>query len=155
MNIRPGLRRGLATTAGTAWLVLVAFAAPASGASAKRTAPRAIPPRPSAAALPAPMPAVAAPVSIGLMAFLDPETGELSGPIGPVVPLADARPAGPQVLPVEMPGGGWMLDLRGAGQEYYVLHVDPFGRRTVSCVQDPRHARRPAPVPVVPAGQER
>lgn len=153
MSMRPGLRRGVATLAGAACLAFIASVALASGPAPKRSAPRANPPRQTPAAPPAV--AAPAPVSIGLMAFLDPETGELTGSIGQVVPLADARPSAPQALPVEMPGGGWMLDLRGAGQEYYVLHVDPFGRRTVSCVQDPRHARRPAPVPVVPAGQER
>lgn len=153
MSMRPGLRRALATLAGASCLAFIASVALASGPTAKRTAAPTHPLLPSPAAAPAVT--ATAPVSIGLMAFLDPETGQLTGPIGAVVPLADARPAGPQAFPVELPGGGWMLDLRGGGQEYYVLHVDPFGRRTVSCVQDPRHARRAVPVPVAAAGPER
>lgn len=157
MSMRPGIRHGMACLVGAALPALIASAALASGPPATKGGRGASAPARVPAVRPAPAPAIpaAAPLAIGLMAFLDPETGELTGPIGAVVPPADVRPAAPQALPVELPGGGWMLDLRGAGQEFYVLHVDAFGRRTVTCVQDVRRARGPLPVPVAPAGQER
>ena len=92
-----------------------------------------------------------APVVAGLMAFLDPETGQLTGPIsGFVVPDDVARmfalPA--DLTPVTMPNGSVMLDLQGTLQDYYVLSIDPMGRRTIRCVQNPRQAQAPS-LPVV------
>ena len=55
------------------------------------------------------------------------------------------------LVPVTMPDGSVMLDLRGTQQDYLVLHVDAFGHRTIQCVPDPRQAapfvNLPAPTP--------
>jgi hypothetical protein len=113
-------------------------AKPAPAVPAKRPAP--------ASDAPAP------PAGIGLMAFLDPDTGLLTGPISSLVPPADQRAASANVLlePVPLPNGGWMLDLKGTGMESYVLHIDALGHRTVSCGQDSRTASAPVTAPAVP-----
>ena len=98
---------------------------------------------PAAKPVPAPMPGLAplvpqpAPIVYGLVAFLDPETGQLTGPISSLVPPADLRFSQPVLLPEpqQLPSGGWVLDLMGTCMESYVIHIDPFGRREVSCVQ--------------------
>ena len=92
-----------------------------------------------------------APVVAGLMAFIDPETGQLTGPInGFTVPDDVARmfAAPVELTPVTLPNGSVMLDLQGTMQDYYVLTIDPMGRRTIRCVQNPRQAQAPA-LPVV------
>lgn len=171
MTKRPGHRHGWAVLTGAALLALVAAAAPAStptagraSAKAKRVAPAkpatvariATPPAPPAAA-PSPAPATG---SFGLMAFLDPETGMLTGPIGDLVPPADQRAASANVLltPVQRPNGAWLLDLKGTMMEHYIMQIDPLGNRRVVCVQDPRQVRvlpPLAPMTPAPAGEER
>lgn len=92
-----------------------------------------------------------APVVAGLMAFLDPETGQLTGPInGFTVPDDVARmfAAPVELTPVTLPNGSVMLDLQGTLQDFYVLSIDPMGRRTIRCVQNPRQAQAPA-LPIV------
>jgi hypothetical protein len=105
---------------------------------------------------PARVPA-AQPGALGLMAFLDPETGLLTGPILSLLPPADRRTANANVLleQVPLPGGGWMIDLKGAGMESYVVQLDALGHPSVSCVQDVRAVQALPPVPVAPARKER
>jgi hypothetical protein len=94
-----------------------------------------------------------APIVAGLWAFIDPETGQLTGPIGNLqVPDDIARAYGAQVelTPVTMPDGSVMVDLQGTLQDYYVLTIDPLGRRSIRCVQDARHAHAPAAPIVLP-----
>ena len=170
MTMRPGHRHGWAVLTGAALVVLLAAAAPAStptaaraNAKAKRvtvakpaSVARSATPQAPAAAAPSPAPGVG---SLGLMAFLDPETGMLTGPIGELVPPADQRAASANVLltPVQRANGAWLLDLKGTMMENYVLQIDPLGNRRVLCVQDAR--RLPALLPVAPApapaGEER
>lgn len=85
----------------------------------------------------------AAPARSGLIALIDPETGMLTGPIGDIGIPEDlqrsfAEPV--NLTPVALPGGGVMIDLQGTMQEYYVLTIDPLGRRSIRCVSDPRKA---------------
>lgn len=97
-----------------------------------------------------------APVVAGLWAFIDPETGMLTGPIGELqVPDDIARTFGAQaeLTPVTMPDGSVKLDLQGTLQDYYVLHIDPLGRRSVRCVQDGRHVHAPAAPVVLPIAE--
>ena len=97
-----------------------------------------------------------APVVAGLMAFLDPETGQLTGPInGFTVPDDVARmfAAPVELTPVTLPNGAVMIDLQGTLQDYYVLTIDPMGRRTIRCVQNPRQAMAPATTVVLPIAE--
>lgn len=97
-----------------------------------------------------------APVVAGLWAFIDPETGMLTGPIGDLqVPDDIARTFGAQaeLTPVTMPDGSVKLDLQGTLQDYYVLHIDPLGRRSVRCVQDGRHVHAPLAPVVLPIAE--
>lgn len=122
----------------------------------------------SPTALAAPAPAAApfaalpsfaqpAPIVAGLMAFIDPETGMLTGPIGSLqVPedLSRAFAAPVELTPVTLPAGrGVMIDLQGTLQDFYTITIDPLGRRAIRCVQDAKHAHAPvAPIaPVQPA----
>lgn len=122
-----------------------------------------------AAAAPAPfaaLPNFAQPVVAGLMAFIDPETGMLTGPISELqVPadLASAFGATPDLTPTPLPGGGFTVDLQGTLQDYYVMTIDPLGRRSIRCVQDARHAHThthahaapvaPAPTTILPIAE--
>jgi len=81
-------------------------------------------PLPSAAlpVPPAAMPAlpVAPSVVAGLMAFIDPETGRLTGPIGQLQVPQDQLQSYvslESLVPVTLPDGSVMLDLRGALQD--------------------------------------
>lgn len=97
-----------------------------------------------------------APIVAGLWAFIDPETGLLCGPIGDLqVPDDIARAFGSQVelTPVTMPDGSVKVDLQGTLQDYYVLTIDPLGRRSIRCVQDARHAHAPAAPIVLPIAE--
>lgn len=97
-----------------------------------------------------------APIVAGLWAFIDPETGMLSGPIGDLqVPDDVARSFAPQaeLTPVTMPNGAVMVDLQGTLQDYYVLTIDPLGRRSIRCVQDARQAQAPAAPIVLPIAE--
>jgi len=97
-----------------------------------------------------------APIVAGLWAFIDPETGQLGGPISNLqVPDDIARAYGAQVelTPVTMPNGSVMVDLQGTLQDYYVLTIDPLGRRSIRCVQDARHAHAPAAPVVLPIAE--
>jgi hypothetical protein len=158
MTMRPGHRLGWAVLTGA---VLLAFAAAATASTPKPS--RAKPKRGATvapAAVVAPVPAVTpAPGhgSLGLMAFLDPETGMLTGPIGDLVPPADQRAASANVVltPMQRANGAWLLDLKGTGMEHYVIQIDPLGNRRVYCVQDPRHTTEFGLLPVAPAGEVR
>lgn len=124
---------------------------------------------PTAAPAPAPfasLPNFAQPVVAGLMAFIDPETGMLSGPIGELqVPgdLSNAFGPTPDLTPTPLPGGGFVVDLQGTLQDYYVLTIDPLGRRSIRCVQDARQAHMhththaapiaPAPTTLLPIAE--
>lgn len=160
MTMRPGHRHGRAALAGAAFLTLAVSVALAAAPPPRHTKPKPqpAPPAPAAKATPPAAPAATAPAgTLGLMAFLDPETGLLTGPIGQLVPPADQQAAAANVLleSVRTPSGGWLLDLKGTGMEFYVLQVDAFGRRYVSCVQDVRHVPVLLPRPATPLAVER
>lgn len=150
MPIRPRFHAG--------WLLPAALLATVAG-SASAAPPAGAPARPAivvpAAALASHAPA--APVVSGLVAFLDPETGLLTGPVSAFTPPADQRAAAVNVLLEEfpLPGGGWVLDLKGTMMESYVLTIDALGGRQVSCVQDTRAALGAPVRPAVPARKER
>jgi hypothetical protein len=96
------------------------------------------------------------PVVAGLLAFLDPETGLLTGPIGDLrVPddLNRAFAAPVELTPVTLPNGSVMVDLQGTLQDYYILNIDPFGRRTVQCVPNVLQAKTPPPLPAKSAAK--
>jgi hypothetical protein len=154
MSFRPRLRNALPVTATAVALVLLASSALASG-PAPRAKKRAQRPVAQASTAPVPTPVVAASPGFGLAAFLDPETGLLTGPVSSLVPPADQRASAAAVLlePVQLPNGAWALDLKGTGMESYVLHLDALGNRTVTCVQDTR-AVVGSPTPA-PARKER
>jgi len=156
MTPRPRLRHGLAAL-GAGLLTLAACAAFAGTPKTAASAHSASAPTPAAKPQqPAPAPAATLP-SLGLMAFLDPETGMLTGPISYLVPPADQRAASANVLltPVQRLNGAWLLDLKGTLMESYVLQIDPLGNRRVVCVQDPRSVMQAAPAPIAPAGEVR
>ena len=156
MTPRPRLRQGWAALGAglLAFAACSAFAgAPPTGASKPSVAATT-----PAATAPKPLPAPAATLpSLGLMAFLDPETGQLTGPISYLVPPADQRAASANVLltPVRTRSGGWLVDLKGTGMESYVLQIDPLGNRRVICVQDPTRVPVLLPMPARPAGEVR
>ncbi len=124
---------------------------------------------PAAVAAPAPfaaLPNFAQPVVAGLMAFIDPETGMLTGPISELqVPgdLSNAFGPAPDLTPTPLAGGGFTVDLQGTLQDYYVMTIDPLGRRSIRCVQDARHAHThthahaapvaPAPTLILPIAE--
>ncbi len=143
MNLRTSLRP--ARVALAAAVALACAAAPAMAGAPAAT------PRP--VAILAPLAPVPAPIVCGLVAFLDPDTGRLTGPIASFVPPVDQRDAADPVLLVEepLPGGGWVIDLKGTLMESYVMHLDPLGHATVECVQD----HRVAPVVTAVAGRGR
>lgn len=126
MSLRTCHRRARLALIGAAALTLCAAPVSASGTAAPAALPGLAP------LLPPP-----APVVYGLVAFLDPVTGQLTGPISALVPPAELRAPEPVLLPEpqRLPGGGWVLDLMGTCMESTVIHIDPFGRREVSCVQ--------------------
>ena len=156
MSTRPRLRHGWAAI-GAVLFTLAACAAFAGTPTTGTGGP------PAAAKLPATKPQVALPApaaplpSLGLMAFLDPETGMLTGPIGYLVPPADQRAASANVLltPVQRVNGAWLMDLKGTLMESYVLQIDPFGNRRVVCVQDPRSVLPIMPAPLAPPAEVR
>lgn len=79
----------------------------------------------------------------GLMAFLDPETGLVSGAIGDfqlAVDLAQSAAPQPVLTSVALPNGGVMLDLQGTMQDYMILTIDALGHRSFRCATDPRQA---------------
>ena len=91
----------------------------------------------------------AAPAEAGMRAYLDPETGMVSGlpeagAIGP-----DGIPGDVAVVLVEtpLPGRGYTIDLQGTMQDYSILHLDAHGGRHVSCSKDPRTALKRGPAP--------
>lgn len=89
-----------------------------------------------------------------LMAFIDPETGMLTGPIGALqVPTdlgAAAEPDISQLPQIQLPDGSFMIDTRGLFLDNFVVHVDAFGRRAFSCTHDARKVLAPAPVTFSP-----
>lgn len=160
MTMRPGHRHGWAVLNGALLLAFISGAALASTpksprAKSKRAATVA-PQAPATTPAPVVQPAPVA-GSLGLMAFLDPETGMLTGPIGDLVPPVDQRAASANVLltPERRPNGAWLLDLKGTGMEHYMIQIDPLGNRRVFCVQDARHVHALAPPPAAPAGEVR
>jgi hypothetical protein len=97
-----------------------------------------------------------APIVAGLWAFIDPETGMLTGPSSDfTVPDDVARrfTTPVELTPVTMPNGAVMIDLQGTMQDYYVLTIDPLGRRGIRCVQDARKAQAPAAPIVLPIAE--
>jgi hypothetical protein len=161
MTLRPRLRHGLAAL-GAGLAALAACAAFAGTPVAASKGAGANTP-PAAAAIPAAQPQKASPApaatlpSLGLMAFLDPETGQLTGPISYLVPPADQRAASATVLltPVQRLNGAWLLDLKGTLMESYILQIDPLGNRRVVCVQDPRLAPQMPLAPLAPPAEVR
>ena len=105
--------------------------------------------------LPSLVPQPAQPFAFGLMAFLDPETGLLTGSIGDFQPPVDpAQPIAPQPVfrQMTMANGTVMIDLQGAMQDYMILSIDALGNRSFHCATDPRQAlKSQAPVTTPPA----
>jgi hypothetical protein len=91
-----------------------------------------------------PLPSLAnpAPGEAGMRAFLDPETGTIGGP----VQLNDGFDAQAseswrdELVETRAADGSPMIDLKGHGQEYMMLHISLDGRRSVKCVEDPKKA---------------
>ena len=122
-----------------------------SCASSSATAVAAATPAPAvpAAATPAPTgTAPNAPAQPGMRAYIDPETGVVGSP-GPLPPLTaeEAKLLQPEVQeePVEtvLPDGSVVLDLKGRGQEYFIMQLDANGKPVVRCVEDPKAALQP------------
>jgi len=92
----------------------------------------------------------AVPSDAGMRAFIDPETGTIGGP-GALPPLTEeeAKLLLPEIQeePVEtvLPDGSVMVDLKGHGQEYFILQLDANGQRVVRCLQDPKTALQTVP----------
>lgn len=115
--------------------------------------PSAAKPAPLYALTPSPMPLVS-----GLLAFIDPETGLLGGPIFPLVAPSDLASSAAAIDPVEvrLPDGSYMMDLQGGGMDYLVLHIDALGKKTLRCVHGLEHAHQTLTVaPIVPVPVER
>ncbi len=115
--------------------------------------PAAAKPAPLYALTPSPMPLVS-----GLLAFIDPETGLLGGPIFSLVAPFDLAPIAPAADPVEvrLPDGSFMIDLQGGGMDFLMLHIDALGKKTMRCVHGFENAHHTLAVtPVVPAPVER
>jgi hypothetical protein len=95
----------------------------------------------------------AQPIVAGLMAFLDPETGLIGGPIGDLQVPQDLTQLNGQSLltPVTLPNGSVMIDLQGTMQDYMILTIDPLGHRSFRCSTDPREATKPAAPVTTPA----
>ncbi len=120
-------------------------AAPAACASKSATASVVMPAPVTAPFAALPNFAQPTPLVSGLMAFLDPETGLLTGPIGDLQAPTDLALTAPvELTPVPGIRGGITLDLQGTLMDNYVLTIDPLGRRSISCVQDARKALAPA-----------
>ncbi len=85
-----------------------------------------------------------------MRAYLDPETGVIGSP-GPLPPLTpeEAKLLQPTVQeePVQtiLPDGSVMLDLKGRGQEFYILQLDANGKPVARCVEDPKTALQSPP----------
>ena len=98
-----------------------------------------------------------APAEAGMRAYLDPETGIISGlPESGAIGL-DGIPSDVAVVLVEtpLPGRGYTIDLQGTLQDYSVLHIDANGKRHMDCTKDPRTALKRVPAPVTPAFPEK
>jgi hypothetical protein len=113
---------------------ILCLASVATGAEPQKPAPRASEAAPAVA--PAPPATTATP---GMRAYLDPESGTIGGM--PPAPLAPEEETAVLELqdeeqPVEtvLPDGSVMVDLKGHGQEYFILQIDASGRRVVRCV---------------------
>ncbi len=108
----------------------VASACPNSKAAATKSAACAAKATQTAAV--APVPNVIVP---GLWAYLDPETGTLTGSVTDLVAPSDlVTPPTTLALPeVRLPDGSYMVDLQGQFMENVVMHVDPFGIRSFVC----------------------
>jgi len=102
-------------------------------------------------AVPAPASPKAAPATAGMRAYLDPETGLVSGMPETMAIGPDGIPGDVEVVLVEtpLPGRGFTIDLQGTLQDYSVMHIDALGGRHFGCSKDPRTAlkRVPAPAP--------
>lgn len=89
----------------------------------------------------------------GMRVYLDPETGTIGS-----MPPAEAMPAAPGPEPklelVTFPDGSAMVDLKGTGQEYFILQLDAAGNRTVLCTQDPKNVTAPV-APAAPKREDR
>jgi len=120
---------------------------PAAGLKAPQpepTAPQAqVPADPHAACSHAPTVPAAPAAESGLRAYIDPETGTIGG-----MPPAAETPAqaDPVFEEVVLPDGSVMVDLKGTGQEFFILQLDANGNRAVRCVQDPKAATSASPV---------
>lgn len=137
------------------FLLLAAAVLPAASNAQTATAakPAAAKPAPLYTLTPSPMPLVS-----GLLAFIDPETGLLGGPIFPLVAPTDLATSAAAIDPVEvrLPDGSYMMDLQGGGMDYLVLHIDALGKKTMRCVHGLEHAHRTLSVaPIIPVPVER
>jgi hypothetical protein len=64
----------------------------------------------------------------GMRAYIDPETGTIGSmpPSGDLPGSTQSEPE-PTFEQVVLPDGSVMVDLKGAGQEYYILELDANG----------------------------
>lgn len=134
-----------ATTAVTA-----AKAAPATRARIATTTRKSVPATARKAA-PITTTQKSAPTEAGMRAYLDPETGVISGlPAAGIAP--DGMPGDVDVVLVEtpLPRRGYYIDLQGTLQDYSILHIDAKGVRHTGCTKDPRTALKCVHAPVSP-----
>lgn len=80
--------------------------------------------------------------SAGMRAYIDPETGQLGTGQLPPLTAEEKAQLEPTGVPVEtvLPDGSVMIELNGTCQEFTVMKIDPSGKRSVQCVQDPQSA---------------
>jgi hypothetical protein len=88
------------------------------------------------------------PIVSGLRAYLDPESGLITSPIGGLQAPADlAMESDYSNLPqVQLPNGSWMIDTRGMMGDEAVITIDALGHRAFSCVHAAPHAMVTAPI---------
>jgi hypothetical protein len=89
------------------------------------------------------------PAEAGMRVYLDPESGTIGG-VPPAGVEEVAVQPGLEEQPVEtvLPDGSVMLDLKGHGQEYFIMQLDANGNRVTRCVQeDPKAALKTVPTP--------
>jgi hypothetical protein len=87
------------------------------------------------------------PVVAGLRAFLDPETGLITSPIGSMLAPVDGSviEADYSNLPqIQLPDGSFMIDTRGIMMDDFMVRIDALGHRSFACSRDANAA--PAPV---------
>lgn len=138
---------------------VAAGAEPAGQAGVKPAAQTAAPAVAPADAAPSTEAAAPPAASAGFVAYLDPKTGKLtSGPPAGGIPLTPAlrealrtSSAGLVEVRSTVPGGGYMVDLKGRFQSMSIVTRGADGKAVTSCITS---AREDAKAPAGPAAQE-